>query len=250
MKKYLHGIDMTADPHLVAAALLAKNREKYGDLTMMADPPESGSEDPSNDDPKDGDLNAPGKRQETSEGDKGYPPDTPVKDMTAEQRAAYDADKREKNRQQREQWRDATRGKTPEQIKADLAELDNLRQANESAVETAVREARADERTKVLAETNDRLSKAMLRTALNARGKSDEQIDQILSTTALSAFVVEGDVADDKVAAYADLIAGPVTGGGNSWTGTGQGRSNPSRPSGLQAGREAYRQQRKPAQTN
>lgn len=245
MKKYLHGIDMTADPHLVAAALLAKNREKYGDLTMMADPPESGSEDPPGDggDPSSGEPNS-------SNGDKGYPPDTPVKDMTAEQRAAYDADKREKNRQQREQWRDATRGKTPEQIKADLAELDNLRQANESAVETAVREARADERTKVLAETNDRLSKAMLRTALSARGKSDEQIDQILSTTALSAFVVEGDVADDKVAAYADLIAGPVTGGGNSWTGTGQGRSNPSRPSGLQAGREAYRQQRKPAQTN
>lgn len=240
MKKYLHGIDMTADPHLVAAALLAKNREKYGDLVMMADPPESGSEDPPNDPPGDG-GDPPSGEPNSSNGDKGYPPDTPVKDMTAEQRAAYDADKREKNRQQREQWRDATRGKTPEQIKADLAELDNLRQANESAVETAVREARADERTKVLAETNDRLSKAMLRTALSARGKSDEQIDQILSTTALAAFVVEGDVADDKVAAYADLIAGPVTGASNQWSGTGQGTSSPppSRMSGKEI-REKY----------
>lgn len=156
-------------------------------------------------------------------GPKGYPEDTPVSQMTDEQRAAYDTEKRRRN----EVWREATGGRTADELKADLAELTERRQASETDAERAVREARAEERAAVLAEVNDKVSATLLRTSLSIRGKSAEQIEQILSTTNMQAFVVDGEVDDTKVTAYVDNIAAPLPGGSQPWSGTGQGVAPP-----------------------
>lgn len=223
-----------------AQRFLDARRAKHLDFRMEAD----GANE--NEPPSEQEQQAPAPPKPSDvprqNGPNGYPENTPVSKMTPEQREAYDADKKRRN----QVWRDATGGRTPDELKADLDELADLRRSLETEVEQQIREAREDERAKTVAEMNNSVSTMMLRSTLSLRGKEPEQIDQILSTTNLDAFVIDGEVDEQKLSAYADLIAGPVMGGGATWSGTGQG-STPrgGKPSGLQAGRDAYRAQRK-----
>lgn len=224
-----------------ARQILEANRLKYGNLRMEAEgeggnqqPPGEGGEQPSAGDPS----APPAKPSEPAGTDKGFPANTPLAEMTVEQQAAYHKYHSRKWQQRAEAVSDY------EQQKADAEKWRQFQEEQKTPAQKLIDEARADERAKVLAESTNKISEAMLRTTLQLRGKNAEQIDQILSTTNLEAFAADGDVDTDKVAAYADLIAGPVS--DPKWPDMGQGTRGPVKMSGMNAGREMARNERNP----
>jgi hypothetical protein len=171
---------------------------------------------------------------------RGYPANTPVADMTPEQRQAYDADKREQNRQQREAWRAATRGQSPEEIAAALAELETLKRERLSESERAVAEARDQVRsevTRTMATENVRTAFALLLPDDMPEAEQNEAIE-VLN---LEAFLTsDGRVDTAKVRTTAAKIA-PRQGSGTQQRDFGQGRrTTPSDKSGVAAGAEMF----------
>lgn len=187
--------------------LLAAHRSVFGDLRMEDESAPAGDDS----------QETPPADESSAHEDKGFPDDTPLAEMTSEQREAYWKDKARKHE------RRATERADYDDLKAKAARLDELERANESAVDKAVREARekaeADTRTAVRQET----VQAMARMALRAKGVKDEEIASFVTETNLSAFVSDdGQVDDERLMARVDRYAG--TAGGQRWPDTGQDR--------------------------
>lgn len=176
---------------------------------IMGGAPDDPKEDPKGDpkeDPKEDPKGDPKEDPKEDPKDLGYPKDTPVSEMNAEQRASYFKDKADKEEARRKGLSKAVGGKTAEQIAADLAELEKLRAAGltdqEKAVKDAADAARAEERTKA----GTRLARAEFKAALahvDARRR-----DTIIEGINLAAYIDDdGEVDTDKVTKYAESIA-------------------------------------------
>lgn len=209
---------------VMAAALLESNRARFGTARMDGD----------NDPPKPDDPPKPGDAPKVNE--HGFPDNTPVADMPADQQVSYWKHKARKHE-------DA--GKARGDYDAIKAERDQLKQAGMTADEKAIEEARkagetagrADERGK----SGKALVQAKLETALNGRigsGLSDkdkaERLAAIVGPLDHNYFLTsEGGVDADKVSAYASGF-----GQGGAWPDMGQGHRDDSGPAGkAQAGK-------------
>lgn len=144
--------------------------------------------------------------QPPASGANGYPADTPVADMTAEQAANYwraQARKHERTVKQRQDY---------DQLKADSAELARLRQQTETDTERATREAASTARAEVRTEMGERLVLAEFRAASGGRISADrlatltEDID--LRRYLDDAGEVDTDRIATKVAAWAPAPEG------------------------------------------
>jgi alanyl-tRNA synthetase len=170
----------------------------------------------------------------------GYPTDTPVAEMTTEQQAAYwkhQSRKHEERARSREDY---------DAVKAKAAELDKLREQQMSEQEKAAAKAHeaglAEGRRLEAAENNSKATRAMLEMALTSRGRNPEQVETLLRHVNFESYVANGEPDTDAIAAYADSIAGPVTGGGQGrGPDHGQGaRGQQGKATGLDAGAEMY----------
>ena len=160
------------------------------------DPSNDPGDDPKNDDPKSDPKDDDGDK------DLGFPKDTPVSEMNADQRAAYFQHKAAKEEQRRKGLSRAVGGKTADEIKADLDELEKLRAGqrtdSENAIEAAKEQVRAEERQKA----RERVAKAALVGALSHLEKKDA--DEIIADANLARFVDDdGEIDSDKVTAFA-----------------------------------------------
>lgn len=201
--------------------LLAAHRSVFGDLRMEDDG--EGDDGQQNADEQSGSA---GEQQEPP-ADKGFPADTPLAEMTAEQQAAYWKDKARKHEQ-----RANSRGDY-DAIKAKADRLDEIERANESEKDKAVREATERAKADTRAEVQQETAAAMARMALRARGVKDEEITSFVDETNLSVFVNdEGQVDDERLLARVDRYAG--TASAQKWPGTGQDRrgGGTQKPSG------------------
>jgi hypothetical protein len=138
--------------------------------------------------------------------DLGYPKDTPVAEMTAEQQAAYFKDKSTKEEARRKGLSKAMGGKTAEELAKDLEELEKLRAGQRSESEKALKEVedrvRAEERSKA----GERVVRAALVTALSHLEKTER--DDVISITNLSSFLDEdGELDTDKVQRFVKRVA-------------------------------------------
>lgn len=158
--------------------------------------------------------------------DRGFPANTPVADMTAEQQVAY-YKHQSRRHEERAKGRDDY-----DQVKAELA---TLKASSMSEQEKAVAEAKAAGRSEALTEANHGAAQAILRATLAARGKSAEDIQDIVGAVNPAAFMGKDGVLDtDKVATYAGKIAGPV--GAGVGPDMGQGRRVTAKVSGREQG--------------
>lgn len=167
----------------------------------------------------------------------GYPDQTPVKDMPAEQRAAY--------------WKHQARkheGRVKEMSDYDAvkAELDQLKQATqtdaEKAIEAARKEAADAARAEARRDTLPALVKAEFKAS--AAGKiPGDRLATILEPLDLTKFLTAdgGEVDTDKVQHYVDGLG---LGDGTKWPDTGQGRREQHETTGVAAGREAFASRR------
>lgn len=172
-------------------------------------------------------------------GDPGYPANTPVAEMTAEQQVAY--------------WKSQSRkheGRASERAdyEAIKAERDQLKQQHMSAEEKALEEARtqakAEGRAEALRDSTKGTVTALLDGALRIRGWSDDQVADALKYVNTDAFVTDGAPATKAILAYAETIAGPATGRTGPDFGAGH-RGNSRADTGLSAGADMFAARRK-----
>lgn len=163
--------------------------------------------------------------------DKGFPADTPLTEMTVEQREAYwkhQARKHEARANGRADYDDVK------------AERDRLKQSVETDAEKAVREAREQGANEARTQAANETVAAMLRMGLRARGVDGDELNDVVSTINLAAHADDKGVVDDeKVLRTINRLAG--TAGNGTGPDTGQGnRGGSTRKSGVSAGAEMF----------
>lgn len=172
--------------------------------------------------------------------DNGFPENTPLAEMTAEQQVAYWKHQARKHEQR------ATQRGDYDELKAKADKFDQLEREKLTPSEQALAEAReaakAEGRAEAAREANSSAVKAMLEVTLQARGKTAEQVEGLLRHTNFETFVTDGAPDTAAIIAHADSIAGPVTGGGNGrGPDFGQGnRGQHGKATGVSAGAEMY----------
>lgn len=208
-------------------AMLAFHRATFGTAVM------EGTDDDADDDSGDDDTGAP------QVGEHGFPENTPVAEMTAEQQAAYWQHKARKHED---------RAKATKDYDAIKAERDRLKAASqtdaEKATEQAVKDAEARATAAALASVAPRLVAAEFKAA--GAGKiPDAQLAALISGAHAPSFLTDaGEVDTDKVTQY---LAPFVTsssddgkGGARRRPDMGQGNRSSQKATGLDAGASAY----------
>lgn len=188
--------------------LIAAHRSVFGDLRMEAEGDEPGGADgQQQDDPPSGQSAVADVTLEDVVADLGLTPD--------QLKGRLEASKK---------WEQRAKANVPhEDYAAVKAELDAIKQANESDADKAVREAREQAATDTRAAMQQETVQAMARMALRTKGVKDEDITAFVTETNLSVFVNDdGQVDDERLMARVDRYAG--TAGGQKWPATGQGR--------------------------
>lgn len=172
--------------------------------------------------------------------DLGYPKNTKIEDMTAEQQAAYWKAYARKHETQFKAL--AGNDLTPEQVAQLLADKEKAEREAMSAQEKAVADARKEARDEALKEAQTMSVRAIMDAHVAASGldksNPDDQdvIDTIQSLDA-SSFIREGHVDADRLTKALNRII--PTGGGSSpaWPATGQGNRNTGTGSARDAGK-------------
>ncbi|MCC5781384.1 hypothetical protein CRM73_00175 [Kocuria sp. CCUG 69068] len=169
-----------------------------------------------------------GNEDKAKDADKGFPADTPLAEMTVEQREAYWKDKARKHestvrsradyddiKSKAEKWEEHERQSVPERER-------ELQDAEKRGRDTAAQEAAAKYGPALVQATFQ---------GLLAGSRKPEEIAEALDPLDLSKFLKDDLTVDtDKVKNYASRLAG----GGKTWpdTGTGTGGEVPTRMSG------------------
>lgn len=132
--------------------------------------------------------------------DLGFPRDTPVVEMTVEQQAAY---WKHNSRRHEGRVKELVGDRTPEQIKADLAELQELKKAQLTPAEQALNAAR--EEGKAAARTEERTStaKAIFRGALEAGGLEGDDLEELVSNFTVANYISDDGVDTSKITNFA-----------------------------------------------
>ncbi len=171
----------------------------------------------------------------------GYPVNTPVVEMKTEEQAAYHRAQSRKHEQRASGWKQVAGDRTPEQVKADLEELETLRR--EKMTDQEKREADAEKRgeQKVTSTVSTTFAAQLLGVAL---AHIDEDRRKVLVEGAnLSSFVnSDGTVDADKVTTYAETLAPKSDKDNQRGPDYGAGRRGSPSSSGVAAGRTAFQE--------
>lgn len=188
--------------------------------------------------PTPADVAKQGERPKQAE-NLGFPTDTPLAEMTAEQQVAYWKHKARKHE---------SRAKSAEDYDQIKAELDQLKAERMTESEKAVEEAKKEARKEAASEFGPKMAGVALRMALASRGIEAEEIDSKLSYVDFAKFLDNnGEVDSVKVQGYLDDIAPQQRQG--QWLDMGQGRRDDTggkRPGGsVEAGRDLRKNRHK-----
>ncbi len=144
--------------------------------------------------------------QDGDDKDLGFPKDTPVSEMTDAQARRYFEHKASKEEKRRKGLSTAVGGKTADQLKADMAELEELRKGKRTDSENQIAETEKRVRAEERGKAGERIAKATFEGALSHLEKKDR--DEILDGLSFKKYIDDdGEVDTDKVRAYAARIA-------------------------------------------
>jgi len=223
---------------ITAADIVKFHRSVFGDLRMENDPAPTDPPAPTPPAPTPPPVPTP---PAPTDPPTGFPADTPLTEMTVEQREAY--------------WKhQARKHESRANARADYdtvkAERDQLKQSVETETEKAVREAREAGASDARQAAANETVAAMLRMGLRARGIDGDDLTEVVSTINLAAHANDkGEVDDEMVLRTVNRLAG--TAGGSAGPDTGQGnRGGQTRKSGVSAGAELFAASRGKTTTN
>jgi hypothetical protein len=203
-------------------------------------------------------ANQPGPAGEQGQGENpdGYPPNTPIAQMTVEQQVAYWKTQSRRHEDRVKSMADY------DQMKTAYDEYQRLLTASQTQHEKDVAEARRQGHATALSEAGGQLVEQWVRAAAAGR-LADESVNALLAGLDRSRFLhANGGVDTDKVYQFVGSIApaapaqpavvgGAAAGAPPAVPGVpapsrvpdfGQGAPSSARPSGLEAGRELARQ--------
>lgn len=201
---------------------------------------------PSQDDTPTSDADGEPSDPTGGSGDRGYPRDKALKDMTADEQAAYWKFHAQK-------WEGVARDrKDYPQIKK---ELDSIKRSQMTDQERAIEEARSEARAEALQEAGTQLVEARLTGLLEGRGLEEQDIQNRLQFVDLSKFLTsDGEVDTDLVSSFLDGVAPSEDNQRQVWPDMGQGRrGNPAGQTAggsVQSGRDLYANRHKKQSTN
>lgn len=175
-------------------------------------------------------------------GDRGFPENTPVAEMTADQQVAY-----WKFQARKHEDRNRSRGDYDD-LKKKAGDYDALLESQKTEQQKAVDAARGEGKAEGLREAGVFLVEAEVR-AQSANRLSDEQRAALLDGLDRTRFLNADNTVDaDKVKTLIDGLA-PSAGGspdtGKKWPDMGQGRRDNAPKTSVAAGREAWETRRK-----
>ncbi len=185
--------------------------------------------------------------------DKGFPADTPIAEMSVEQREAYWKHQARKHEQA---WKDKAGDLTPEQVdqlRQAAAELEQFKRQNLSDQERAIADARdqaaAEAREQARREIGGELVAARIEAAAAGR-LTGEQLEALVDSIDRTKYLADdGKVDADKVKALVDRLAPPA--GDNDkhrrFPDLGQGRRESKPATSVAAGRELFEARRSKA---
>ena len=178
---------------------------------QQADPQQA---DPQQADPQQAD---PQPAQQPAE-DKGFPADTPLAEMSVEQREAYWKDKSRKHENRAKERID------PAEYQRVLEQLQQQQRADETEHEAALREAREAAAAEAVQGFHTQTAASMARMALRAKGvQDDDEVKAFIEETNFATFIGEGGTVDEeRLWARVERYTG--TGSAQQWPGTGQDR--------------------------
>jgi hypothetical protein len=172
--------------------------------------------------------------------DRGYPANTPLAEMTVEQREAY-------HRYHSRKWQGiADSRKDYDAVKADAEKWREHQRAQQTPSEQAVEEARNEGERQATARAQSERVADLLTVALEARGKTGDELAELVAAANPAAFITDGNVDRAKVTSYAARLAAPVKGGPRP--DPSQGPRGESNASSVSAGRDLFAERRKPRQ--
>lgn len=225
----------------------ARNRGLYGGFRMEAGDG-SGSGDGAGADEggsSDGNQGGDGAGSDAD----GFPANTPVEKMTAEQQAAYYRVQSRKHEDRNKDILKITGGKYGDDLKAVLDELETLRDEKRTDGEKAVEEARRAAREEVAREYGPKSVRTAFELLLG--DMPQEERDTEIDLLDLSKFLTDsGDVDTAKVRRHAEKIAPTDKGQGGQQHDFGAGRrGNDTSKTGVAAGAELFAASRKKSTT-
>lgn len=200
------------------AQIIAFHGARFGGLRM--------------EDTGDGEGGDGGEGGSGGESDKGFPADTPIADMNAEQQAAYWKHQARKHE---------TAAKARSDYDAVVAERDRLKSATQTEAEKAVEAAKTEASTAAKVEARNQyvpqLVSAKLEAALAGKMPADKIAAQVEFLDHTKFLTESGEVDTDKVQQYAAGLA-PA---GGQWPDMGQGnRGKQTSVKGVNAGADMF----------
>lgn len=178
-------------------------------------------------------------------GGKGFPENTPVREMTVDQKAAYYEHQARKHEDRNKDLLKITGGKYGDDLRTMLDEREKLVDAQRTDAERAVAEAKKAARDEVTREYGPKSVRAAFELLL---GDIDEQERKdAIELLDLSKFLTEtGDVDTAKVRKFASTITAPADKDtGKERQDYGAGRRGQQTKSGVSAGADLYAASRK-----
>ena len=198
-------------------AILAKHKALFGDARMEVEGGDGGAGG-------EGGATGTGTATQTQAAtDLGFPAETPVKDMTVDQQAAYWKHQSRKHEERSKAFGDLT-PETLQALREKADQHDALERELMSDKDKAIASAREDAEAATTAKFAEKLVKAEFKSA--AAGRLDgDRLNNILAPLDLTKFLDKnGDVDETKVAAYVDSVAPKAAAQQRGPSATGLGR--------------------------
>lgn len=148
------------------------------------------------------------------EPDRGYPANTPLVEMNADQREAYYKFHNRKAEERLDQFK----GVTPEQVQQMQQRLEELESAQLTADQKALKDAEKAARAAADAEWGPKYLRSELKSLVSSVITDKEQRDAFMAVTDPKLFVGDnGEISEDKVMGHLTALFGKsgATGGGN-----------------------------------
>jgi hypothetical protein len=132
--------------------------------------------------------------------DQGFPKDTPVVEMSAEQQAAY---WKHHSRQHEGRYKELLGDKKPEDLKNDLAELARIRQEQQTPAEQALTAAREEGKREAIVAERRNTAEALFKGALQSAGIKDGDLAELTASFNVDSFITDTGVDSSKITNFA-----------------------------------------------
>lgn len=162
--------------------------------------------------------------------------------MTLEQQVSYHKHQSRKHEARSKEWQTVAGGKTPDQVKTDLAAAEKIRQEQMTDAQRQVEEAKQQTKAEIVKTVGISAARAVLEVALDHDPEKNDQ-SELIDTLDLSKLLTDdGQVDTAKVRAVVTKIAPSDKGQGSQRHDFGGGSRGGKNGTGVAAGRSRYQE--------